>query len=110
MLVCSCSGRKLGSRFEIEEFDEGPTVYYVVESGVDSPGGVFDGVIEKIGWKGDEILAMVTRLASCDPSGWYILNIKTGVVIGPIKDNTIITGFSVVDAKDFYINPAKYKR
>jgi len=109
VLICSCSGKKLGSGFEIEENNEGTTVYYVMETGVNSPGGVFDGVVKEIGWKGDEILAKVTRLASCDPSGWYILNMRTGVVIGPIADNTIITGFSLVDVKEFYINPAKYR-
>jgi len=99
----------MGARFEIEKFAEGNPVYYVIETGVDSPGGVFDGVVNDIGWKGNEILARIERLSSSDPSGWYILNINTGVVSGPIENISKISSFKVVDVENFYADPAKYR-
>ena len=109
-LTISCSSKKLGSKYEFEKFSEGDSVYYLIEIGVDSPGGVFDGIVKEIGWRDDEVLARVIRLSSSDPSGWYIFNLKSGKVSGPIHDDSTKSKFSVVDSELFYTDPVFYKQ
>lgn len=109
LFLLGCQSKKINHRYEIEEFSEGETVYYILETGVDSAGGVFDGIIHEIGWKGEEIAARVERLSSADKGGWYILNINTGVVIGPIDYNEVASKYSPVDVREFYSDPSKYR-
>lgn len=57
----------------------------------DSGGGVFDGVVEQIGWNDEWIVAEVQRLSGIDTSGWYVLNVKTGKIFAPILKENVLT-------------------
>jgi len=93
LLGCSASSsKKIAGRYRFLEFSEGPTDYYVIEKGDDSPGGIFDGVVHRVARQEDLLFGKVTRLASIDPSGWYSLNLKTGLVLGPLPDTEIPSG------------------
>jgi len=47
-------------------------------------GGIFDGTVHAIGWNDKWVVARVVRLASCDPNGWYLLDLQSGLVTGPL--------------------------
>lgn len=108
-LFVGCSRKKIANDYYIELFDEGKHVYYVVEKGVDSGGGVYDGIVKDIGWKDNELLARIRRLSSADPHGFYKLNLDTGNVTGPITDESEILSFKVVKAESFFEDPQSYK-
>lgn len=101
IFAISCSSKKIKNNYYIERFDEGETVYYICERGVDSGGGVFDGIIKEVALDKDYIYANVQRLASSDKGGWYRLNIKTGQIQGPI-DLTNIHNIKILSASDFF--------
>lgn len=109
LLMISCSKKKITGNYYIEQFAEGDPVYYLQQRGVDSGGGVFDGIVTQLGWKGDEVVADVVRLSSADENGWYKLNLKTGVVAGPIP-SAEVASFAVVDAEKFFEDPQKNKK
>ncbi len=109
LLFVGCSRKKIANGYYIELFDESRPVYYIMEKGVDSGGGVYDGVVKDIGWKDNELLARVRRLSSADPHGYYKLNLDTGNVTGPITDESEILSFKVVKAEYFFKNPQSYK-
>ena len=101
---CNSSKKNILGNYDLELFDEGGPLYYVNKRGVTSGGGVFDGIIKKIGIDGVEIYAEVKRLSSSDPDGWYKLNINSGVVSGPLDINLKCIEFKIVDVADFYNN------
>ena len=109
LFMIGCSKKKIAGDYYIEQFTEGDPVYYVQKQGVDSGGGVFDGIITQIGWKGDELVAQVVRLSSTDKNGWYKLNLRTGLVEGPILSSEVAK-FTVVEAGLFFDDPRKNKK
>jgi hypothetical protein len=109
LIMIGCSKKTISGKYYIELFAEGDPVYYVGEKGVDSGGGVFDGIVKQVGWRGDEIVAEVVRLSSGDVSGWYKLDIKNGSVTGPIT-NSELSKFHLVDADVFFNDPKKHKK
>jgi hypothetical protein len=72
-----------GGRYTLEKFYENGR-YYLRKGRDSSPGGVFDGYILKIGANREVVIAQVHRLSRGDPDGWYILDIKSGQVAGPL--------------------------
>jgi hypothetical protein len=101
-LFCGCnqSQRQLSGGYYLERFDEGGPSYYVDAPGKPlDGGGVFDGAVQEIGWNKEWILARVTRLYQGDSNGWYVLNIKTGQVTGPIPDDQIKTNSGIKTIK-----------
>jgi hypothetical protein len=91
LVGCNQSSQALADGYVLERFEENGK-YYVFHLGdKSSGGGVFDGTIEKIGCKGDWILAQVERLSSNDTNGWYALNVKTRQLIGPIPSGEVRT-------------------
>lgn len=109
LLMIGCSQKKITGDYYIEQFAEGDPVYYIQKKGVDSGGGVFDGIVTRVGWKGDEVIADVVRLSSTDKNGWYKLNLSTGLVDGPIL-SAEVAKFTVVDAELFFDDPRKNKK
>jgi hypothetical protein len=109
LIMISCSKKTISEKYYIELFTEGDPVYYIGEKGVDSGGGVFDGIVKKVGWRGDEVVAKVVRLSSGDESGWYKLDITNGSVTGPISSGEL-SKFSIVDADVFFNDPKKHKK
>jgi hypothetical protein len=103
-LLCGCgqSHQQLSGGYYLERFDEGGTSYYVGSSGKPvNGGGVFDGTVQEIGWNEDWILARVNRLYHGDTNGWYVLNVKTGQVLGPfqaseVKANSAFSNIKIV--------------
>ena len=86
-LLCGCnqSQKHIADGYHLERFDEGGTSFYVTAPGTSiNGGGVFDGTVHEIGWNNDWILARVTRLYHGDTNGWYLLNLKTAQITGPI--------------------------
>jgi hypothetical protein len=78
----------------LERFDEGGTYtsYYVGAPGKSvNGGGVFDGTVQEIGWNEDWILVRVRRVYRGDPDGWYVLNVKTGQIAGPLQSSELKT-------------------
>jgi hypothetical protein len=98
---CNQSTRKLINDYSLERFEENG-MYYLITPGDLSGGGVFDGTIQEIGWNHDWILARVTRLSHGDTNGWYILNLITKQVIGPIQESELRTNsaFSKISCHD----------
>ena len=89
---CNPSHRQLSGGYYLEQFDEGRTSYYVGAPGKEvNGGGVFDGTVQAIGWNKDWILARVRRIYRGDPDGWYLLNLKTGQVTGPLASSELMT-------------------
>ena len=64
-------------------------MYYVIDLKDTPGGGVFDGTVDQIGWNQNWILARVTRLYHGDTNGWYVLDVKTKRVIGPIQESEL---------------------
>jgi hypothetical protein len=92
---CGQSHRQLSDGYYLERFDENGafyTVYYVGARGKPvNGGGVFDGTVQEIGWNNDWILAHVKRVYRGDPDGWYVLNVKTGQIAGPVQSSELKT-------------------
>lgn len=109
LFMIGCSQKKIKGDYYIEQFAEGDPVYYIQKRGVDSGGGVFDGIVTQVGWKGNEVIADVVRLSSTDENGWYKLNLTTGLVEGPILFAEVAK-FTVVDAELFFDDPEKNKK
>jgi len=101
-LLCGCnpSHRQLSGGYYLERFDEGGTSYYVGAPGkaLDG-GGVFDGTVQEIGWNKDWILARVRRIYRGDPDGWYLLNVKTGQIAGPLQSSELKTNSALSSIK-----------
>jgi len=83
--LSSFNSRRLPGGYSLEWFDENGK-YYVTGEGSPDAGGAFDGTINQIGWKDSEILANVTRIYRGDRDGWYVLDVKTRVIRGPLSD------------------------
>jgi len=64
---------------------EGDT-YYIDRPGerFASDGGIFEGSVEELGWSDALIVAKVTRNYKGDLDGWYVLDVATRSVRGPI--------------------------
>lgn len=107
--MIGCSKKKISGDYYIEQFSEGDPVYYIQKRGVDSAGGVFDGIVTQVGWKDVELIADVVRLSSADASGWYKLNLDTGVVEGPMPSSEAAK-FATVNAEIFFTDPGKHKK
>jgi hypothetical protein len=105
---CGQSHRQLSGRYYLERFDENGafyTVYYVGARGKPvNGGGVFDGTVQEIGWNKDWILAHVRRIYRGDPDGWYLLNVKTGQITGPLQSSELKTNPALSNIKT--IEPA----
>lgn len=117
IIFCGCDsdpfGRnlsKITGKYLIENDDSAsPILYYIVEKGTDSPGGVFEGIVKKVAWKEDRLLVDVQKLSSGDLSGWYILDIRSERITGPINDPKEIALYHVVPIEAFFENPKKFK-
>ena len=84
----SQNSRRLTGGYVLERFDENGK-YYVSHGGEWSGGGTFDGTIDSIGWSDDRILAKVTRIYRGDRDGWYVLDVATGAIRGPLTEGEI---------------------
>ncbi len=94
VFICDCSlsynadihaKQRITGRYFLYHFTDGGDIYYLHKGIWDmSPGGVFEGTIQEIGWNKDWIVVKVQRLCGIDPSGWYVLNVKRGSVMAPI--------------------------
>ncbi|HWD93049.1 MAG TPA: hypothetical protein VG938_11960 [Verrucomicrobiae bacterium] len=92
LFFCGCkpSTKHLVQDYKLERFDENGK-YYVIASEDLSGGGVFDGTVEQLGFDQNWILARVNRLYQGDTNGWYVLNLKTKQVVGPIQESDLKT-------------------
>lgn len=103
LLFCGCqpSTVKLTQGYRLERFDENGKYYVIAPENLPG-GGVFDGTVEQIGWNQDWILARVTRLYQGDTNGWYVLDLKTGHVVGPIQESDLRTNvaWSKIDCRE----------
>lgn len=107
LLLCGCnpSHGQLSGGYYMERFDEGRTSYYVGAPGKEvNGGGVFDGTVQEIGWNKDWILARVRRIYRGDPDGWYLLNVKTGQITGPLQSSELKTNPALLNIRT--IEPA----
>jgi len=97
---CNPSHRQLSGHYYLDRFDEGGTSYYVGAPGkaLDG-GGVFDGTVQEVGWNKDWILARVKRIYRGDPDGWYLLNVKTGQITGPLQTSELKTNPALSNIK-----------
>lgn len=94
-LISGCGQEKktIASGYELERFESGK--YYLRTRGDTSLGGTFDGTIEQIGWNKSFILARVNRLYQGDSNGWYLLDLRTRVVRGPISESELTTNAAI---------------
>ena len=91
-LLLSCTegpSKKLVDRYRLERFSESGSYYVIDARNHSSGGGVFDGVVDEIGWNDDWILARVRRLYHGDSNGWYVLNVRTREVKGALLPSDI---------------------
>jgi len=79
-----------GRRLQIGALQENGK-YYVIDLDDPPGGGIFDGTVEQLGWDQSWILARVTRLYHGDTNGWYVLDLKTKQVLGPIQESDLKT-------------------
>ena len=94
--ACGCSDVDIFSRdqkqlvkgYRLEKLPENQR-FYVRKKGDESPGGVFDGTIVRIGWNNDYILAEVDRLFGGDRDGWYSVETKSGALAGPLTSQEV---------------------
>jgi hypothetical protein len=98
---CNPSAKHLVGDYKLERFDENGK-YYVVDSEDLPGGGVFDGTVEQLGWDQNWILARVTRLYHGDTNGWFVLDVKTRQIIGPVQESDWRTNadWSKIDCRD----------
>ena len=103
--------RRLAGGYRLNLFSESGE-YYVDEPGVrlTRGGGVFDGTVEKVGWSDTLILARVTRIWGGDPNGWYVLDVETKIVRGPLTDQEINTDPFLARIECFECNDPRVKR
>lgn len=70
----------LNKEFSEYKDDDGIPHYYVGADGEDSLGGVFKGLIKKIGRDGDLLYADVKKCWTGDISGQYVLDMNSGEI------------------------------
>lgn len=76
-------GQQLGGGHKLWRASESG-LYYVLRGWRDrSPGGVFEGTIQRIGVTNESVFCYVRRLMRDNNDGWYLLDVKTGSVSGP---------------------------
>ena len=100
--LLSCSKKTIKGDYYIERFEEGEPTYYINQRGIDSGGGVFDGIVLRILVTDGDFYAEIQRLSSSDKNGWYKLNLDTGVVIGPVEIPA--KGTSIISVESYYEN------
>jgi len=88
MLGCGSNRMIIAGSYYLERFSENGK-FYLRQRGDRSTGGVFDGYLLQIGANQDIVVAYVRRLYRGDPDGWYMLNVKTGKVSGPLTENEL---------------------
>ena len=85
--------RPIVGGYYLYRFDAGgpPPLYYLgsADKAVGGGGGVLGGVILKVGWNRRLILAKVFKVYRGDPDGWYIVNVKSGKITGPLGQPTL---------------------
>lgn len=90
ILVVGCSRGSvhiLGGYY-LEKFPEN-NHFYLRRRGDGSIGGVFDGYLLSIGVSTNVIIAYVKRLYRGDVDGWYMLDVKSGRLTGPLSDGEL---------------------
>jgi hypothetical protein len=85
MLGCGSNRMRVAGSYYLERFSENGK-FYLRQHGDRSTGGVFDGHLLQIGANPDTIIAYVKRLYRGDPDGWYMLDVRTGKVSGPLTE------------------------
>jgi hypothetical protein len=99
-----------GGGYKLERFEENGK-YYVIGPDDSPGGGIFDGTVEQLGWDQNSILAQVTRLYHGDTNGWYVLDLKTKRIIGPIQEADLKTNadsFAAIPNKCFRANDIRF--
>ena len=95
---CDRSSKRLVGGYSVERFEQGQ--YYLVCDGCNTgSGGVFEGTIEEIGWSDQRILARVTRVYRGDTDGWYVLDLNTRQVRGPLSDSELLSSGQLLAIK-----------
>ena len=85
MLGCGSNRIIVTGSYYLERFPENGR-FYLRQRGDGSTGGVFDGHLLWIGANQDAVIAYVKRLYRGDPDGWYVLDVRTGKVSGPLTE------------------------
>ncbi len=76
--------KTVASNYKLQYFDQGD-IYFLVKKGDDSQGGVFQGVVNKIGWSKHYIVCDVTKQYRGDKDGIYAISLGDGTIEGPIE-------------------------
>ena len=99
--------KKVAGDYLLEYFGEGGDAYYLVRKGTDTQGGVFEAVIEEIGWSKDYIVCKVKKQFSTDVDGIYSLAVSNGKVEGPFSPSSLASdarfkGIKLEDVRKVY--------
>ena len=84
---CFDSKMKLAGNYYLEDVGESRKSIIVSKSGEELIGGVFGGNVIQLGWNEKYILAFVEPHYKGDVSGWYLLEVTSGNIHGPLSEN-----------------------
>jgi hypothetical protein len=81
--------KRVVGEYMLVRFSEGGDGFYLERKGTDTQGGVFEAVIDEIGWSKDFIVCRVRKQFGNDASGIYSLEVSTGRVEGPWSESRL---------------------
>jgi hypothetical protein len=87
LTMAGCSDTKsLPRNYKLERWEDNKTYYLLGPSETKAQGGgLIDGVVVRIAWSEEIILAERFSTFRGDPDGWMVVEIKTGKISGPIS-------------------------
>lgn len=87
LLVGCGRGRPIVGGYRLEQFEN--YNFYLHKDGVDDTkigGSILEGIVLKIGWNEQFIVAERQAFSQGDPNGWMIIDVRSGAINGPFSE------------------------
>ena len=80
--------RTIAGDYRLEQWEDFQTYYLHKRGQDDSSGGgsIIGGTVLRLGWNNRYIVAKRRSFYSVDPSGWMIIDVKSGIISGPFTE------------------------
>jgi hypothetical protein len=107
VLVGCGRGRAIVGGYRLEQFENNN--FYLHKDGVDDTkigGSILEGIVLRLGWSEQFIVAERQAFYQGDPNGWMIVDVRSGAISGPFRETELRTRSDVHGIQIFSVNEA----